>query len=89
MCFGTFLGLALLKFCNPPVMEKFVVPPANGYEWVIGSWPTSIAYWLLAVVILVGLPVASFQIHAPRWLVFTPLAWLVCLTAATELLGRA
>jgi len=76
ICFGTFLGLALLKFCNPPVMDKFVVPPANGYEWVISSWPTGIGYWLLAGVVLVGLPLARLQIPAPRWLIVLPLVWL-------------
>jgi O-antigen ligase len=77
LCFGIFLGLALLKFCNPPVMEKFVEPPTNGYEWVIGTWPTRIAYWLLAVVTLAGLFSVRFEISAPRWLVALPLVWLI------------
>jgi O-antigen ligase len=75
--FGAFLGLSLLKFCNPPVMEKFVVLPANGYEWVIATWPTGIGYWLLAGVALAGLFTARFQIRAPRWLIALPLVWLV------------
>jgi O-antigen ligase len=83
LCFGVFLGLTLLKFCNPPVMERFVVPPASGYEWVISTWPTRIGYWLLAGVALVGLCAARFQVSAPRWLVSLPLVWLAwqCLSA--------
>ena len=77
LCFGVFLGLALLKFCNPPVMERFVVVPANGYEWAISAWPTSIGYWLLAVVVIGGVFAARFQIRAPRWLIALPLIWLV------------
>ncbi|HEX5223339.1 MAG TPA: O-antigen ligase family protein [Verrucomicrobiae bacterium] len=77
LLFGIFLGLALLKFCNPPVMEKFVESPTNGYEWVIGTWPTRIAYWLLALVTLAGLFSLRWEIVAPRWLVALPLVWLI------------
>ena len=28
--FGGFLGLVLLKFGNPPIMEKWVTTPTNG-----------------------------------------------------------
>ena len=45
LAFGVFLGLSLLKFGNPPVMEKFVTAPANIYEFVLGTpWPISWAY---------------------------------------------
>jgi len=77
LCFGVFLGLALLKFCNPPVMEKFEVPPTNGYEWVISTWPTNVGYWLLAVVVLAGLFSIRFETFAPQWLVALPMVWLV------------
>lgn len=84
-CFGGFLGLAVLKFCNPPVMEKFVVPPANGFEWAISSWPTGVGYWLLAGVTLVGIFAVRLQVHAPRWLMALPLAWLLWqFVAATQ-----
>jgi len=77
LLFGSFLGLALLKFCNPPVMEKFVVAPTNGFEWVIASWPTSVGYWLLGVIMLAGLFSVRFEVRAPRWLVAMPLIWLI------------
>ena len=85
LVFGAFLGLALLKFCNPPVMEKFVVLPTNGYEWAISTWPTSIGYWLLAGVTLAGFFAARFQINSPRWLVTLPAVWVIWqLVSATE-----
>ncbi len=81
LTFGVFLGLALLKFCNPPVMDKFVVPPTSGYEWVISAWPNGIGYWLLLVVLAVrliaGISAAWPKLHGPRWLVALPLVWLV------------
>src|SRR6266704_1726577 len=46
--FGAFLGLALLKFGNPPIMERFVTAPANVWEFVFNSpWPIAWAYWAL------------------------------------------
>ena len=77
LCFGIFLGLALLKFCNPPVMEKFVVPPTNGYEWAISVWPTNVGYWLLAVVAVAGLFSIRFGVSVPRWLAALPVIWLI------------
>jgi len=82
--FGAFLGLTLLKFGNPPIMEKWVTPPANAYEFVLGSpWPIAWAYGLLALIALFGLRVASWKDVAPLWLVMLPLTWALweCVTA--------
>ena len=51
--FGAFLGLALLKFGNPPIMEKFIEPPTNLTEWIIMSWPVEVGYWLLGGVAVI------------------------------------
>src|SRR5262249_47788589 len=65
--FGVFLGLSLLKFGNPQIFEQWVTPPTNFYEWLLGfPWPISWAYWMLAIVSLVGVfclrfPLASQQ----------------------------
>ena len=46
--FGAFLGLALLKFGNPPITEKWVTAPAKFWEFLLGyPWPIAWAYWLL------------------------------------------
>ena len=76
--FGAFLGLSLLKFGNPPIMEKWVTTPGDVYEFLLGyPWPINWAYWLLAMISAAGLLVARVKLAAPRWLVALPLAWLV------------
>jgi O-antigen ligase len=74
--FGALLGLSLLKFGNPVVLEKFVAPPQNFYDWLISSWPVTIGYWLLLPVAVIGLLVARWEISAPGWLLALPLIWL-------------
>lgn len=75
--FGGFLGLSLLKFGNPPIMEKYTVAPTNIYEFVISSpWPIAWAYWLLGLVAVMGLFVARWNDRSPRWLLLLPLLWL-------------
>jgi len=49
------LGLSLIKFGNPVVLDKFVDPPTDGYEWIFDPWPGAVGYWLLAGIVLVGL----------------------------------
>ncbi len=75
--FGAFLGLTLLKFGNPPIMERWVETPRNIYEFVLGfPWPIIWAYWLLALVAGCGLLTARWAFQAPRWLIALPLVWL-------------
>jgi len=76
--FGAFLGLALLKFSNTPIMENWVSPPANAFEFVINCpWPIAWAYWLLAAVGGLGLLAARWNRNAPKWLLLGPLVWLL------------
>src|SRR6266403_4144242 len=54
--FGLFLGLCLLKFGNPPIMEKYVDSPGDGYQLIFGyPWPIAWAYRMLALVALLGI----------------------------------
>lgn len=75
---GAFLGLSLLKFGNPVIMEKWVTPPGDIYEFLLGyPWPIGWAYGLLVIVCLAGL--FCLQRGAggvPRWLILLPIAWL-------------
>jgi len=75
--FGGLLGLSLLKFGNPIIMEKYMEWPTNLFEWVLNSWPIVIGYWILAIVTALGLFVAQWKITTPKWLVAMPLVWLV------------
>jgi O-antigen ligase len=74
--FGAFLGLALLKFGNPPIMAKFVERPTGLAEWIITAWPLEVGYGLLGVVAVVGLFGARLPAGLPKWLLALPLAWL-------------
>ena len=76
--FGAFLGLALLKFGNPPIMEKWVSAPSNVYEFLLGyPWPIAWAYGLLALVVAAGVVSARWRLAVPWWLIALPLFWLV------------
>ncbi|HWI58781.1 MAG TPA: hypothetical protein VNZ22_16265, partial [Bacillota bacterium] len=75
--FGAFLGLSLLKFGNPPIMEKWVSTPTNIYEFLLGyPWPIAWAYALLGLVTILGLRMVRWKIQVPRWLLILPLVWL-------------
>ncbi|HYG35235.1 MAG TPA: hypothetical protein VEC99_10650, partial [Clostridia bacterium] len=95
--FGAYLGLALLKFGNPPIMERFVAAPTNMYEVVLGNpWPIKWAYVLLGAVVVSGVlamrsnlgkrkrgPQEATRSKVFRWLVLSPLIWLVWQVIAT------
>ena len=75
--FGAFLGLSLLKFGNPPIMEKWVAAPTNAYEFVLGyPWPITWAYVLLGLMALLGLSAVQRPGAAPQWILLLPVAWL-------------
>src|SRR2546422_777479 len=72
--FGAFLGLSLLKFGNPPIMEKWVSPPADVYEFLLGyPWPINWAYGLFIFVGVIGLFIARANRDGPRELKCGPL----------------
>ena len=73
---GAWLGLALLKFGNPVILDRMVEPPKDLYEFLIQPWPVSWGYWMLGALVLLGLRVWRWQTMAPYALVAWPLAWL-------------
>ncbi len=74
---GAFLGLALLKFGNPPILEKFNQAPTDVYQLLFGfPWPIGWAYGMLLFVGFLGLIIAVNRYRSPRWLVFLPMMWL-------------
>src|SRR6266568_3439300 len=69
--FGGFLGLSLLKFGNPPIMEKWVTSPGGFLELLLGTpWPIGWAYWLLGLVSAVGV----LNAHWTQAVLFSPAA---------------
>lgn len=88
--FGLLLGVALLKFVNPSIMEKYVDRPADVYQWMFFPWPIGIAHWLLAIVAALGLAAAGWKVRVPRLLAALPLCWLIwqCLSATQTVNAR-
>jgi O-antigen ligase len=83
--FGAFLGLCLLKFGNPPIMEKWVTDPEGPWEFLlVCPWPIAWAYGLLGLVGTLGLAVVRRKSPAPWWLVALPLLWLMWQFVATR-----
>lgn len=74
---GLLLGLALLKFGNPIVLDHLITRPTDALEVVFQSWPIAWGYAMLAGVALLALAVACWRFPRPRWLLLTPAAWLV------------
>lgn len=87
LVFGLFLGLALLKFGNPVILDQRVIPPTDFAEALSVSWPAKWGNFLLLLLALAGLPFALSRASAtPRtalWLL--PVAWLAWqFVAATQ-----
>ncbi len=80
---GAWLGLSLLKFGNPVILEGVIEGPKTFSDWLQQSWPVTWGYALLGLVVLAGLKVARFGIRSPSFIVWLPLAWLgwQCLSA--------
>ena len=46
LIFGFFLGLCILKFGDPVILDQKIFPPANFSEFLSDSWPTHWANWI-------------------------------------------
>jgi hypothetical protein len=73
---GLFVGLSLVKFGNPAILDHLVAPPAGALEILFQSWPLGWSYLPLAGLLVIGLVSARWAIPRPRWLALLPLAWL-------------
>jgi len=80
---GLLLGLSLLKFGNPVILDHLIETPAGWDELRIEPWPVFWGYGLLGVVTVIGGWIIRFETSFPRWLVWMPLAWLAwqCVSA--------
>jgi hypothetical protein len=83
--FGAFLGLSLLKFGNPPIMEKWTVAPKEIFEFLFNSvWPISWAYLLLALVAVVGIFCSRHKPACLPWLPVLLVLWYLWQCLATS-----
>ncbi|MGO8838586.1 MAG: O-antigen ligase family protein [Limisphaerales bacterium] len=78
LVFGLFLGLAILKFGNPVILDQKIQPPASLSEFWTDAWPTRWANWLFLPLALAGAGLVLAR--RPRWpgknrLWLLPLLW--------------
>lgn len=81
LLWGAFLGLCLLKFGNPVVLDHQIPVPASLAEAVADPWPLRWAHGVAGLLVLAGLPAAWTAARQsasplPRWLWMPPLCWL-------------
>ncbi len=74
LVFGLFLGLAILKFGNPVILDRKIAPPVSPSEFWTYAWPTHWGNWILLPLALTG--VALGFTSKPRW-PGTRLLWLL------------
>ena len=78
LAFGLFLGLALLKFGNPVVLDSKVSTPKNLAEFWFYAWPPGWSVWfLLPLALIAGIFVVRNKPRWPgsKWLCVLPLTW--------------
>jgi hypothetical protein len=82
LALGAFLGLAFLKFPNPPVLEHLVSSPANSLEWLFVAWPVRYAYPLVALLLVAAAPLVRRPVKRPSPMIWLPLVWLAWVGAS-------
>src|ERR1043166_3755944 len=78
LAFGLFLGLAIVKFGNPVILDPFITVPRKGSQYLHDTWPPSWAAQLLVPFALAGAWLAI--VRKARWpdgrlLWVLPLVW--------------
>ena len=92
LAFGAFLGLAIVKFGNPVILDQKIPPPAGLREAWTYAWPTHWAFWLLVPLALIGVGMGvglNARWRGSRWLWILPATWLGWqLVSATQTVDR-
>ena len=76
--FGLFLGLAILKFGNPVILDHKITPPVSPAEFWTDAWPTHWGNWIFLPLALAGAALAFIgkpRWAGTRWLWVLPLLW--------------
>lgn len=82
LAFGLFLGLCILKFGNPVILDHNIFPPETLSDYWSDAWPIHWANWFFVPFAAIGaiLIALSAGTSPPRryspWLWFLPLLWL-------------
>lgn len=92
LAFGLFLGLAIVKFGNPIILDQKIEPPASISDVWNNPWPSQWGVWMLAVLAVTGIAFAfAAKMRWPHqkyfWLL--PLGWFGWqLVSATQSVDR-
>ncbi|MCI0535264.1 MAG: hypothetical protein L0Z50_08550, partial [Verrucomicrobiales bacterium] len=73
--YGVLLGLALLKFGNPIILDRLIEKPTDVWEAIFSPWPLRWGQLSLVGIALLGAIVCRFRLPKPRWIVALPLVW--------------
>jgi len=81
LVFGAFLGLCILKWGNPVILDAQIPMPRDAAEWLQQPWPSRLAAPVLMVLAVVGLmsskPMESLRgRRIPGMLLVLPALWL-------------
>ena len=81
LIFGAFLGLCILKWGNPVILDAQIPMPRDAAEWLQHPWPSRLAPPFLMVLAVVGVmiskPMESFRgRRIPALLLILPAIWM-------------
>ena len=81
LIFGAFLGLCILKWGNPVILDAQIPMPRDAAEWLQQPWPSRLAPPFLMVLVVVGVmtskPMESLRgRHIPALLLILPAIWM-------------
>ena len=79
LAFGLFLGLAIIKFGNPVILDQNIPPPASFNEIITEFWPSHWAVWIWLPFAFFGAWLCrQYPVRRPGkyWLWLPPLIWL-------------
>jgi hypothetical protein len=64
---GIWIGLSLLKFGNPVILDRMVTDPHDFLELLINPWPLKWGYMITAFIALAGIRLARFTFPRKVW----------------------
>src|SRR5262249_44380880 len=80
LAFGLFLGLAIIKFGNPVILDQIIYTPQTFSDILHDAWPLRWANWFLVIIVLIGVAIALAikpRWPATRWLWALPVIWFI------------
>lgn len=82
LVFGAFLGLCILKWGNPVILDAQIPMPRDAAEWLQQPWPSRLAAPVLMVLAVVGVMVtrprdALMERRLPTVLLLLPALWML------------